>query len=133
MMKFLLVFQENLLSRPVWDWGETFSDKDIALFSNPLYKKPQLSESDLENHRKSKLPPSALKLPGMDILPVKPQPKTRFSLQPGANKSIDLDAKLLLPSQILNQNLELPKVEKLSTSSESNQVVWEVLVVSLSC
>jgi hypothetical protein len=69
----------------------------------------------------------------MDILPVKPQPKTRFSLQPGANKSIDLDAKLLLPSQILNQNLELPKVEKLSTSSESSQVVWVVLMFSLSC
>lgn len=23
-------FKENLLSRPVWDWGETFTDKDIV-------------------------------------------------------------------------------------------------------
>lgn len=112
---------DNLLSRSVWDWGETFTDKDIALFSNPLYKKPPMSELDLENHRKSKLPPSALKLPGMDILPMKMQSKHRFSLQPGANKMIDLDAKLLLPSQILNQQPEPPKIEK-SMSHENNQV-----------
>mgnify|MGYP007092087811 CR=1 FL=1 len=108
--------------RPIWDWGEIFNDKDIALFSNPLYKKPQMSEQDLEHHRKSKLPPSALKLPGMDILPVKSQHKQRFSLQSGANKSIDMEAKLLLPSQILHQHHETPKVEKLNTSSETNQV-----------
>jgi hypothetical protein len=81
-----------------------------------------MSELDLEHHRKSKLPPSALKLPGMDILPMKPQPKQRFSLQPGANKSIDLDAKLLLPSQILNYHPELTKAEKLNSTSESTQV-----------
>lgn len=106
----------------MWDWGEIFTDKDIALFSNPLYKKPQMSADDLEHHRKSKLPPSALKLPGMDILPVKPQPKHRFSLQAGANKSIDMEAKLLLPSQILNHQPEAQKVEKSNVSSETNQV-----------
>lgn len=26
--------------RPVWDWTDQFSDQDIALFANPLYKKP---------------------------------------------------------------------------------------------
>lgn len=93
-----------------------------ALFSNPLYKKPPMSEVDLEHHRKSKLPPSALKLPGMDILPMKPQPKQRFSLQPGANKMIDLDAKLLLPSQILNHHSENTKVEKSHVSNEASQV-----------
>lgn len=30
--------------RPVWDWGEQFSDKDIVLFSNPLYNKKQAYE-----------------------------------------------------------------------------------------
>ena len=81
-----------------------------------------MSELDLEHHRKSKLPPSAMKLPGMDILPIKLQPKQRFSLQPGANKMIDLDAKLLLPSQILNHLPEPAKVEKSHASSETNQV-----------
>lgn len=80
-----------------------------------------MSDQDLENHRKSKLPPTALKLPGMDILPVKPQPKQRFSLQPGVNKMIDLDAKLLLPSQILNQQHEPMKFAK-TISSETIQV-----------
>lgn len=80
-----------------------------------------MSEQDLEHQRKSKLPPSALKLPGMDILPMKPTPKHRFSLQPGANKNIDLEAKLLLPSQILNQHQEPPKLEK-TVSIESTQV-----------
>lgn len=80
-----------------------------------------MSDHDLENHRRSKLPPSALKLPGMDILPIKPQPKQRFSLQPGANKMIDLEAKLLLPSQILNHQLEPLKLVK-TISTETNQV-----------
>lgn len=80
-----------------------------------------MSELDLENHRKSKLPPSALKLPGMDILQVKTPQKQRFSLQPGANKSIDLEAKLLLPSQILNHQPEPPKLEKVA-SVENPQV-----------
>lgn len=82
-----------------------------------------MSELDLENHRKSKLPPSALKLPGMDILPVKISPKHRFSVQPGVHKMVDLEAKLLLPSQILNHQHELPKLEKVA-SVESTQVVY---------
>lgn len=125
------VRDENLLSRPVWDWGEAFSDKDIALFSNPLYKKPQMSEQDLEQHRKSKLPPSALKLPGMDILPVKSSPKQRFSLQPGANKMIDFDTKLLRPSQILHQTPE-KVIEKQVSANETNQV-RVVLCITFFC
>lgn len=118
-------FQDNLISRPVWDWGEIFTDKDIALFSNPLYKKPHMSEQEIENHRKSKLPADAMKLPGLEgMLAMKPkQPKQRYSLQP--NSSIDLDAKLLLPSQLMNHQtnvkLEQPKIEKLTIASELQQ------------
>jgi hypothetical protein len=86
-----------------------------------------MSEQEIENHRKSKLPPSALKLPGMEIL-LKPKPKQRFSLQP--IKSIDNEAKLLLPSQIVNNQLqqqqpqEQPKIEKLNlTNNEAQQQV----------
>lgn len=46
----------------------------------------------------------------------------RFSLQPmSANKSVDKDAKLMLPSQLLTSqhSIELPKIEeKMNTSSE---------------
>lgn len=44
--------------RPVWDWGEQFSDKDIVLFSNPLYNKKQTYEfdSDLKPTRASVIP-----------------------------------------------------------------------------
>jgi hypothetical protein len=106
------VHDEHLVMRSVFDWGEMLNDRDIALFTNPLYKKPVLSEQDIENNRKSKLPPTALKLPGMDILGVKNNPKQRFSLQP--TKSIDTEAKLLLPSQLLNSHhtIEVPKVEE---------------------
>ena len=57
---------DKMIQRPVWDWGEQFQDKDIALFSNPLYRKPQLNEQDIEQFRKSKLPPSAFRLPALD-------------------------------------------------------------------
>lgn len=78
-----------------------------------------MSEQEIENHRKSKLPPSALKLPCMEILS-KPKPKQRFSLQP--IKSIDNEAKLLLPSQIVKQQpQEQPKIEKLNIISNEAQ------------
>ncbi|CAK1542012.1 unnamed protein product [Leptosia nina] len=28
---------KNFVQRPIWDWGEQFSEQDIALFYNPLY------------------------------------------------------------------------------------------------
>lgn len=117
--------KDQLISRPVWDWSESFTDKDIVLFSNPLYKKPPMSEVDLEHHRKSKLPQGALKLPGMDILPVKMQPKQRFSVQPGG---IDANAKLLLPSQILNHSIE-PVTRSLKTTI-SNEVLQVIATIS---
>jgi hypothetical protein len=81
-----------------------------------------MSEVDLEHQRKSKLPQGALKLPGMDILPVKTQLKQRFSVQPSG---IDANAKLLLPSQILHQPNE-PVTRSLKTTLSS-----EVLQVSI--
>lgn len=81
-----------------------------------------MSDLDLENHRKSKLPPSALKLPGMDTLPMKPQPKQRFSFQSGANKLIDLDAKLLLPSQIINHHPQHSNKLETAVLCENSQV-----------
>lgn len=122
------VKEEHLVLRSVFDWGEMLNDRDIALFTNPLYKKPVLSEQEIENNRKSKLPPSALKLPGMELLNIKNNPKQRFSLQPmkavtkAANKSIDTDAKLLLPSQL--HSIELSKNDNKTsiTTTISNEV-----------
>ncbi|KAH8368521.1 hypothetical protein KR084_012689 [Drosophila pseudotakahashii] len=31
--------ESQLVHRPVWDWGEQFSDKDKMFFSNPLYQR----------------------------------------------------------------------------------------------
>lgn len=50
--------------RPVWDWGEQFGDKDLALFVNPLYKKPPDQPSNLRKTIMG-LPSSAIPLPGM--------------------------------------------------------------------
>lgn len=60
-----------MVLRPVWDWGEQFSDKDIALFSNPLYKKPLSLEQDPVPDggiRKSRIPAGALLMPGAEDL-----------------------------------------------------------------
>lgn len=53
-----------MVLRPIWDFGEQFTDKDIALFTNPLYKKPTDQST---NARKSMLPVpvSAIPLPGL--------------------------------------------------------------------
>lgn len=113
------VKHEMLVKRSIWDWGELLNEKDIALFTNPLYKKPQLSEQEIEHNRRSKLPPSALKLPGFDILP-KNHPKQRYSLQP-TRPNIDTDARLLRPSEILNSHSnEIPKREENKEKEKSN-------------
>lgn len=117
------VTEERLVLRSVFDWGEMLNDRDIALFTNPLYKKPVLSEQEIEHNRKSKLPPSALKLPGLDLLGARANPRHRpMSLQPVSSRTVapqniqgvDTDAKLLLPSQLLNSHhtIELPKLEE---------------------
>lgn len=132
------VHEDNLVLRPVWDWGEVFNEKDIALFSNPLYKKPQLTEQEIENNRRSRLPPSALKLPGFDALP-KNHPKQRFSLQPA--RKIDTDTKLLRPSEIFNHTtLDVPKKltvsEKPANSNNENKhlkpshSIWDLEIFS---
>jgi myotubularin-related protein 10/11/12 len=59
---------EKLIPRPVWDWAEQFHEKDIALFSNPLYRKPVFSEAEVAFNRRSKLPPSAVQLPCLNDL-----------------------------------------------------------------
>lgn len=51
---------EKIILRPVWDWGEQFADKDIALFSNPLYKRPP---EIIHSRKSSFLPPNAVALP----------------------------------------------------------------------
>lgn len=57
--------QNRLVSRPVWDWGEQFADKDLALFTNPLYKKPPEQQSSARRSMAVVLPPSAVPLPGL--------------------------------------------------------------------
>lgn len=56
--------QDNLILRPLWDWGEQFIDKDISLFTNPLFKKP--SEQPHQSRKSmAYLPSSAIPLPGL--------------------------------------------------------------------
>lgn len=61
---FYLNLQYQLVLRPIWDWAEQFSDRDIALFTNPLYKKPP----EQQNTRRPvtmMLPSTAVPLPGL--------------------------------------------------------------------
>lgn len=55
--------QDNFILRPVWDWGEQFSDKDLLLFTNPLYRKPV--ETFFRQSLAVQLPPNAIRLPGI--------------------------------------------------------------------
>lgn len=57
---------DRIILRPVWDWGEQFSDKDIALFANPLYKKPP--DVGYVQEKKIRLPPTAFRLPCIEDL-----------------------------------------------------------------
>jgi len=102
--RFTAMRDENLISRQIWEWP-MFDDKDKALFLNPLYKKPHLDEHEIENYRKSKLPPTALKLPGMEIFN-----KQRFSTQAGRN--------VVLPSELLSFNLP-PESIDMQTSNDN--------------
>ncbi|KAH8393034.1 hypothetical protein KR200_006045 [Drosophila serrata] len=53
------VMDSQLVLRPVWDWGEQFSDKDKMFFSNPLYQRQkgdlgaQSSAAGAAAHRRS--------------------------------------------------------------------------------
>ncbi|XP_058462507.1 myotubularin-related protein 12 isoform X3 [Malaya genurostris] len=55
---------DRIILRPAWDWEEQFSDKDIALFSNPLYKKT-VNEESAQGH-KLRLSPSVYRYPFME-------------------------------------------------------------------
>ncbi|CAH0399351.1 unnamed protein product [Chilo suppressalis] len=57
-----LAVAKSLVQRPVWDWGEQFSEEDKALFENPLYACKNI-RSPLQ--RLSQQPPPA---PRMDLL-----------------------------------------------------------------
>ncbi|KAH8386501.1 hypothetical protein KR093_000810 [Drosophila rubida] len=58
------VNEGRLVLRPVWDWGEQFSDKDKLFFSNPLYQRQRgdLSAAQ-QHHRRSLAVNNRLQLP----------------------------------------------------------------------
>ncbi|KAL7743192.1 hypothetical protein ACLKA6_016322 [Drosophila palustris] len=47
------VNEGRLVLRPVWDWGEQFSDKDKMFFTNPLYQRQRGDLASSQNHRRS--------------------------------------------------------------------------------
>lgn len=47
------VSEGRLVLRPVWDWGEQFSEKDKMFFSNPLYQRQRGDLAAAQNHRRS--------------------------------------------------------------------------------
>ncbi|XP_031617006.1 myotubularin-related protein 10-B [Contarinia nasturtii] len=57
--------KNRLVLRPVWDWGEQFADKDLALFTNPLYKKPIEQQNNARKSLAVMLPSTAVPLPGL--------------------------------------------------------------------
>ncbi|XP_039291181.1 myotubularin-related protein 10-B [Nilaparvata lugens] len=82
-----------LTLRPVWDWGEQFLDRDVMLFSNPLYVHPPTSATPVPLPASSRLP----------VLQLWSQCYFRFipllEIVGGGNPQIDLSSRLLL-SQI---------------------------------
>lgn len=52
-----------MVLRPVWDWLEQFAERDIQLFTNPLYKRPV--EVNSRQSIAVTLPPNAIRLPGL--------------------------------------------------------------------
>lgn len=67
----------HLVLRPVWDWGEQFTDKDLALFNNPLYNKPA-EVVNAARRSMAILPPDAIPLPGLQ------KKNMRFSMNIGS-------------------------------------------------
>ncbi|KAM8719590.1 hypothetical protein ACLKA7_005774 [Drosophila subpalustris] len=47
------VNEGRLVLRPVWDWGEQFSDKHKLFFTNPLYQRQRNDLASSQNHRRS--------------------------------------------------------------------------------
>lgn len=75
----IALLNDRIVLRPVWDWGEQFSDKDIALFTNPLYKK--VSDAGHVQESKIRLPPTAYRLPCIDDLKDSKNMTTRNSVE----------------------------------------------------
>lgn len=61
----------------MWDWGEQFSDKDIALFSNPLYRKQANEFSADPKITRASVIPGAVQIVNADVL------KQFFRTHPG--------------------------------------------------
>ncbi|XP_062141114.1 myotubularin-related protein 10-B [Drosophila sulfurigaster albostrigata] len=49
------VNEAKLVLRPVWDWGEQFSDKDKLFFSNPLYQRQRGELTAAQQHHRRSL------------------------------------------------------------------------------
>ncbi|EDW06059.1 myotubularin-related protein 10-B [Drosophila mojavensis] len=47
------VSEGRLVLRPVWDWGEQFSEKDKMFFTNPLYQRQRGDLASSQNYRRS--------------------------------------------------------------------------------
>lgn len=95
--------------RPVWDWGEQFTDKDIALFSNPLYRK-QANEFSLDPKiTRASVIPGAVQLVNTDEL------KNFFRNHPGGPGNHQ--------SVRLSRNIQQLKINADSGSAKSKRDV----------
>lgn len=47
---------DHIVLRPVWDWDEQFEDKDLALFTNPLYRASPIDEPPRAQSNRSNPP-----------------------------------------------------------------------------
>ncbi|XP_073960257.1 myotubularin-related protein 10-B-like isoform X2 [Choristoneura fumiferana] len=61
-----LAVAKNFVQRPVWDWGEQFSEKDKALFYNPFYMsdKPAMTPKQRLSH--TSMPSKQSELPRLE-------------------------------------------------------------------
>ncbi|KAJ0174964.1 hypothetical protein K1T71_009105 [Dendrolimus kikuchii] len=54
-----LAISKNFVQRPVWDWGEQFSEQDKSLFYNPLYTGQNANTSRTQRLSQASLPSKA--------------------------------------------------------------------------
>ncbi|XP_055537349.1 myotubularin-related protein 10-B [Wyeomyia smithii] len=98
---------DRVILRPAWDWGEQFSDKDIALFTNPLYKKPDVEHTCA---RKLRLPPSAYRLPCIEDLKESNNMimnNTMGVLPPGEDTTTFIQEKCFIEPQCTLRDIEI--------------------------
>lgn len=83
--------------RPVWDWGEQFSDKDLQLFTNPLYKRPPVELSTRQSMGVVMLPASAIRLPGLAANPANARNRMTINLlSPTASAALRSKVEVLI-------------------------------------